>query len=346
MCEDEARMRSTFDTIAPFVNEIFHALANYDVRFEFDEISFDSCQCEKVSENEYNLFCSLKELPNEDLRVEGKESDGALTLRLSEEYKESFEKACWEDICLPANALGYRFFSTKKLFKVLIDSVKHAIEDVTDTGSSSKSAKCKISECNIVLEVKVYEKCLSFNLLPCIQLDGKTMKMIAVLDEKIKKISKHLKMTSTEYAYLVAKPVLDFEELWRIAVNNIEIKLLNKMTAVTQCGAHCLFAVNFLNEKYFAAGKVTSLLPFSYVRLAILTEFLKFPNGNYWKTTRFVERVESVLQSLETQLSKGELKNIYTGVNILGRREGELAGLSRDVGLLRSQFRKFLLNFT
>ena len=86
--EEEQRTRLAFDKAAPLVNNIFSALGNHDVRFEFDSLSVDDCHCERISSNEYNLLCPLKQLPNEDMRVRGKECDGAFTVRLSRNYKE------------------------------------------------------------------------------------------------------------------------------------------------------------------------------------------------------------------------------------------------------------------
>ena len=68
MVEDKARTQLVFDKITPLVNEIFNALANYDVRFEFSSLSLDSCKVEKIVKNEYTVLCPLKELPEDDLR--------------------------------------------------------------------------------------------------------------------------------------------------------------------------------------------------------------------------------------------------------------------------------------
>jgi hypothetical protein len=87
MVEDKARTQLVFDKITPLVNEIFNALANYDVRFEFSSLSFDSCKVEKIVKNEYTVLCPLKELP-EELRLEGKVASGVLTVRLSRTYED------------------------------------------------------------------------------------------------------------------------------------------------------------------------------------------------------------------------------------------------------------------
>ena len=88
MDEEKSRTQAMFENVAPLVNEIFSALANYDIRFEFDSLSLDSCKFERVRENEFNVLCPLKELPEEDLRLEGQDSTGVLTVRLSRTYED------------------------------------------------------------------------------------------------------------------------------------------------------------------------------------------------------------------------------------------------------------------
>ena len=87
MLEDKAKTQLTFDKVSPLVDKIFIALANYDVRFEFSLFSLDSCKVEKIVANEYNVLCPLKELPEENLRLEGKDGTGVLTVRLSRTYE-------------------------------------------------------------------------------------------------------------------------------------------------------------------------------------------------------------------------------------------------------------------
>ena len=88
MVEDNRRTQMVFEKVSPLVNEIFSALANYDIRFEFASLSLDSPNVEKVVENEYTLLCPLKELPEDSLRLEGKAATGVLTVRLSRVYED------------------------------------------------------------------------------------------------------------------------------------------------------------------------------------------------------------------------------------------------------------------
>ena len=72
----------------------------------------------------------------------------------------SIDKVCWADVTLPADSKGCQHFSTKKLLKVLIEAMKHAINDVIpsdeENNSKDKCVTCKQKKDMVVLEVKVY----------------------------------------------------------------------------------------------------------------------------------------------------------------------------------------------
>ena len=72
----------------------------------------------------------------------------------------SIDKVCWDDISLPADSKGCRYFSTAKLLKVLIGCIKHAINDVIpddeENSDKDKSVTCKQKNNMAVLDVKVY----------------------------------------------------------------------------------------------------------------------------------------------------------------------------------------------
>ena len=88
MLEDKRKTEMAFEKVSPLVNEIFSALANYDIRFEFALLSLDSPMVEKSAANEYTVLCPLKELPEDHLRFEGKAPTGVLTVRLSRTYED------------------------------------------------------------------------------------------------------------------------------------------------------------------------------------------------------------------------------------------------------------------
>ena len=72
-------------------------------------------------------------------------------------FSSSIDKVCWEDITLPADGKGCRYFSTRKLLKILIEGFKHAINDVipSDEENKDKSVTCKQKNDMAVLDVKV-----------------------------------------------------------------------------------------------------------------------------------------------------------------------------------------------
>ena len=88
MHEDLTRARAGFDRAAAFVNGLFCDLTSIDMRFEFDPVSLDDCRCEKVSVNEFNLMCTLKHLPYEEMDLEGDARCGAVKVRLAESYRD------------------------------------------------------------------------------------------------------------------------------------------------------------------------------------------------------------------------------------------------------------------
>lgn len=88
MREDQTRFRSGFDKAAAFVNGLFCDLSSIDVRFEFDPVSLDDCRCERVEFNEFNLMCTLKHLPFEEMCLEGDARTGAVKVKLTETYRD------------------------------------------------------------------------------------------------------------------------------------------------------------------------------------------------------------------------------------------------------------------
>jgi hypothetical protein len=168
------------------------------------------------------------------------------------------------------------------------------------------------------------------------------MKSLSI-EGRISRLTKQMELTTTECAYLVAKPFSKQpEKLWRVTVNNIENSLVRKIFHLTECANHCLFAITLMNEQFFAEKKNKGLVPYYLTRMAFLQEFWKFPNENFWKSGYFTVRVESLLRSLESNVSKGDLKNIFTGVNIVAHHDKDkLAELSDDIRRVRSEFRKY-----
>ena len=163
------------------------------------------------------------------------------------------------------------------------------------------------------------------------------------MESRISRVTKHMKVETSECAYLVAKPLPKHPEtLWRITVNNIENNIVNKIFDHTECGNHCLFALTLVSEQFFAEKKNNGLVPYYLTRMAFLEEFLKFPSANYWKSGYFTVRVESLLRSLEGHVCNKDFKNIFTGLNMVAHREKDkLVELSNDIARVRNQFRRY-----
>ena len=180
---------------------------------------------------------------------------------------------------------------------------------------------------------------MRFNLLPCIPLNPTVMKSLS-MEGRISRITKHMKLETPECAYLVAKPFpTHSENLWRITVNNIEDNIAQKISDVTECGGQCIFALTLLSEQFLAEKKNKGMVSYYLIRMALLQEFLKFPNAMYWKAGYFTVRLDSLLRSLEAHVSRKDFKNIFTGVNMISHREKEkLMELLNDIARLREQF--------
>ena len=88
MREDQRRVRSSFEKAAGVINGLFCDLSSIDIRFEFDPVSLDDCRCERVTLNEYNLMCTLKHLPFEEMNLEGDVRSGAVKVKLAESYRD------------------------------------------------------------------------------------------------------------------------------------------------------------------------------------------------------------------------------------------------------------------
>ena len=86
MSADHGKIRTAYEKISPYIQEVFTELANHDVRFEFDPVSLYNPRCTMISKHVYSVVCFLKRMPQEYLKVEGSDSDGALTVRLSRSY--------------------------------------------------------------------------------------------------------------------------------------------------------------------------------------------------------------------------------------------------------------------
>ena len=83
----ETRISSgRFEKVAEYINDIFHALASYDARFDFDPMSIEDDRCEIVSASEMKYICELKHISKGDYEVDGDGSDGAVKIRLLDDH--------------------------------------------------------------------------------------------------------------------------------------------------------------------------------------------------------------------------------------------------------------------
>ena len=68
------------------VTDLFKALGDYDIRFDFDPFSIDDCQCNVVSSREMNVLCSLKHVPLRSIMIEEGDLPGRVKLKLKDDF--------------------------------------------------------------------------------------------------------------------------------------------------------------------------------------------------------------------------------------------------------------------
>ena len=67
------------------VTDLFKALGDYDVRFDFDPFLIDDCRCNVVSCREVNVLCSLKHVPLRSIIIE-ENLPGRVKLKLKDNF--------------------------------------------------------------------------------------------------------------------------------------------------------------------------------------------------------------------------------------------------------------------
>ena len=77
--------------LSPHVTDVFRALGNYDVRFDFDPFSVDDCRCNILSCHEMSVLCSLKHVPLHALVIEEGDLHGGLMLKLKDDFFQRYE---------------------------------------------------------------------------------------------------------------------------------------------------------------------------------------------------------------------------------------------------------------
>jgi hypothetical protein len=79
--------RSKYGKVVEYINEIYRALANYDVRFDFDPVSVDDHRCEVVSSSELKLTCELKHISKRTCEVHGDTANGRIQIKLRDDVR-------------------------------------------------------------------------------------------------------------------------------------------------------------------------------------------------------------------------------------------------------------------
>lgn len=94
---EKARSHDISEQLSCHVSDVFQALGNHDVRFDFDPFSLDDCRCDFVNSREINVLCSLKHLPMESLVIEEDGVPGQVKLTLRDGFVDRL--VFFEDFC-------------------------------------------------------------------------------------------------------------------------------------------------------------------------------------------------------------------------------------------------------
>ena len=81
-----SRLSDIDKELSPHVTDVFRALGNYDVRFDFDPFSIDDCRCNILSCREVSVLCSLKHVPLHALVIEEDDMPGGVKLKLKDDF--------------------------------------------------------------------------------------------------------------------------------------------------------------------------------------------------------------------------------------------------------------------
>lgn len=84
--KEKARWRDVFEELSAHVIDVFRALGDLDVRFDFDPFSFDDCRCDLESAHVVNVLCSLKHVPLESLVIVEDDIPGRVKVRLHDGF--------------------------------------------------------------------------------------------------------------------------------------------------------------------------------------------------------------------------------------------------------------------
>lgn len=337
-------LTSHFEKVAFYINDVFCALANHDVRFEFDPLSLDDCRCEIVSASEINLICELKHLPDCSYEVHGNGSNGAVRIRLADGYCGSYEHASWDDVCSRhSNRDGGNFLNTRALLDVFTTSLGRAVSDVwNEHRNVGLVYRVSGNLASIYVDIPD-EGFFTVTLIPALKLKKcRVSGLGARSDEYFQTLGVPDDFFTSVYA--VVKPSHSaVDEFWRLTFNNLENRVLHSERFT--CGRHCLHALRHLLNS--PKSPRCNIAPLSSYQLQLVTikEYAKHPNGKDWAPAKFHKRLIGMMTSLKSCLKEGLCENPFTGTNVFSDfDEKSLKVLAKDVEHVTKSSERLLCN--
>ena len=86
LAKEATELEEISSKLTAHITDIFSALGNYDVRFDFDPFSIEDCRCHIVSTREISVLCSLKHVPLSSLVIEQDVFPGRVKLKLKKDF--------------------------------------------------------------------------------------------------------------------------------------------------------------------------------------------------------------------------------------------------------------------
>ena len=334
--------RSKCEKVVEYINEIYRALANYDLRFDFDSMSVDDHRCEVVSASELKLTCELKHISKRTCEVHSDSSNGRIQIKLRDDvHRHRYSTVVsWDDVCSKGRMVTEpNYLNTRNLLDVFTTALGRAVRDVWNK-HRNLGLVYRVSGNQARLYLDIPDTgFFTVTLIPAIKLTNSTLNGLD--SELLKGLGEKEDVFSTIYA--IAQPNRYFQdESWQLSYKALENRIMNDEQFA--CGRVCLHALRLLllSPKSPRCGVKT--LTLSHLQLAVIQEYVKHPRANDWTPATFIKRLSGTMTSLASCLREGICVNQFSGLNVFSQFDMKsLRVLAKDVEHANTKCREKLL---
>ena len=298
--------------LSPHVTDVFRALGNYDVRFDFDPFSVDDCRCNILSCHEMSVLCSLKHIPLHALVIEEGDLPGGLMLKLKDDFFQRFDEVSWEDFFDTKS--NDRYLDPTKVYDYLSKAICHAVNDVR---SEMVNAYVEVLHSPTMISLWFQFPKDSFykvNFFPSIRVNNLCENFQNLVNQFSNLRQPLLHECHFEMGiHVVArpnKPSEDGNKLWSITFNDIEKRVV--LSESFECAKDCLIYIDEKLKLLYEEKRLSSY----QIRAVILREIFENSKPKSWKRNCLNKRLHEVQESLNADLQMGRCENVFTGVNL------------------------------